>query len=103
MEIVINDKMVAALTQDASRLLASAVDWTLSTGLRVILITLLILASVKLSRRAINAVFARVSRSQDVEYAKRIDTLHSITAFTLKAGILAVGGFVVLGQRNNFV
>jgi len=98
MEIVINDKVLATFTHDLGRLIDKSLDWALSTGLRVVFITLLALACVKLGRRALEALFARISRGQDIEYSKRIDTLHSITAFTLKAGILAVSGFVVLGQ-----
>ncbi len=98
MQITIDQKTLESLSRDLSRLLDATVAWTLSTGLRILLVALLVTIAVKVGRRALDAVFARVSRSQDVEYGKRIDTLHSITAFSLKAGIVTVGVFVVLGQ-----
>lgn len=97
MQITIDEKTLNALTRDASRLLESVVTWALSTGLRILLVSLLVVVAVKVGRGALDAIFARISRG-DVEYAKRIDTLHSITAFSLKAGIVTVGAFVVLGQ-----
>lgn len=98
MELSINEKILNALSRDASRFVDKGLDWLFSTGLRVLLITILLVICVKVGRRVMAAVFARVSRGQDVEYAKRIDTLHSIADFSLRAGLLAIGAFVVLGQ-----
>ncbi|EPR37653.1 MscS Mechanosensitive ion channel [Desulfovibrio sp. X2] len=91
-------KTIETLTQDAVRWLDKLGTWALGTGLRVLLVLLLVWITLKIGRRVLEALFARISRHQDVEYAKRIDTLHSITAFSFKAGLLAIGGFVILGQ-----
>jgi len=95
---ILEANLLDGLARDATLWIDLAGKWAIGNGLRILLVLCLIVLAVKVGARLMGLLFSRISRGRDVEYCKRIDTLHSIVAFTLKAGLTTIGVFVVLGQ-----
>ncbi len=72
--------------------------WLVTGGLRILLALVLLAITLKITGVVSRRLFARLSRSQDAEYLKRVDTMQSIATFTVKIVVFAVGIFVVLGE-----
>jgi small-conductance mechanosensitive channel len=83
---------------DWSQLLQKAVEWLLTSGLRLVLIVVLTLVTLRVAKFISNRVFGFSFKTTDVEFKKRVDTLSSITRHILFIAILFVAAIIILGE-----
>ena len=83
---------------DWSQLLQKAVEWVLTSGLRLVLIVVLTLVALRVAKFVSNRVFGFSFKTTDIEFRKRVDTLSSITHHILFIAILFVAAIIILGE-----
>ncbi|TVM16421.1 mechanosensitive ion channel family protein [Oceanidesulfovibrio indonesiensis] len=72
--------------------------WIVSGGLRILLIILLLVITLKVVGMVTKRVFKRLGKGRDSEYLKRVETTRGIISFTLKVALLIVALLMILGQ-----
>lgn len=84
---------------DYQAFLQKIINWSLTSGLQIILILFLTLIALRISKmlslRLINTV---MKQKDDVEFQKRTQTLGSIVRYALSTVILIVSTMIVLGK-----
>jgi small conductance mechanosensitive channel len=79
--------------------LDQAWGWLLATGIRVLVIFILMMIAVKLAGWLTNRIFSSFGRDEDdPERKKRADTLSSLIRYVLVVSVLAVGLVMILGE-----
>lgn len=78
--------------------LNQASGWLLATGIRVLVIFILMMIAVKLSGWVTNRVFASFGDEDDPERKKRADTLSSLIRYVLVVSVFGVGLVMILGE-----
>lgn len=83
---------------DADELLKSAGEWIISSGLRIFLILILTLVTIKACQIVMDRLFHKLFRNHkdDAEIQKRSDTLKSVSRNILTVTIIAVAVLMVL-------
>lgn len=79
---------------------ANVLQWLATTGLRILIIVVLMAVGIKASAWASGRIFAFLGRGRkmDEEYKKRADTLGAFIKYVLSGTILVVAGLMILGQ-----
>ena len=84
---------------DFKELLGLVTDWFLTSGLRIVLIILLTLISLKLVRIIPNRILSAVSKKAvESEERKRVDTLNSLLNYILSSTVLGIAAVMLLGE-----
>ncbi len=78
--------------------LQNAKVWLLAGGLRIFLVILLAFVVLKVVKSTTRRIFERLSKNQDEEFKKRMNTLASLISFTLAASIMVISLVLVLGE-----
>jgi hypothetical protein len=63
---------------DWSQLLQKAVEWLLTSGLRLVLIVILTLVALRVAKFISNRVFGFSFKTTDIEFKKRVNTSPSL-------------------------
>ncbi|MFW5734316.1 MAG: mechanosensitive ion channel family protein [Oceanidesulfovibrio sp.] len=72
--------------------------WIVSGGLRILLILILLIITLKVMGVITRRGFKRLGKNRDTEYLKRVDTMRGIISFTLKVALLIVALLMILGE-----
>jgi small-conductance mechanosensitive channel len=83
---------------DWSQLLQKAIEWVVTSGLRILLIIILTLVVLRVAKFVSNRVFGFSAKATDLEFKKRMDTLSSLTSHILFVAILFVSAIIILGE-----
>jgi moderate conductance mechanosensitive channel len=83
---------------DWSQLLQKAIEWVVTSGLRIVLIVILTLVALRVTRFVSSRLFGFSVKATDVEFKKRMDTLSSITHHILLVAILFLAAIIILGE-----
>jgi small-conductance mechanosensitive channel len=83
---------------DWSQLLQKAIEWVVTSGLRILLIIILTLVVLRVAKFVSNRVFGFSAKATDLEFKKRMDTLSSITSHIVFVAILFVSAIIILGE-----
>jgi small-conductance mechanosensitive channel len=83
---------------DWSQLLQKAIEWVVTSGLRILLIIILTLVILRVAKFVSNRVFGFSAKATDLEFKKRMDTLSSITSHIVFVAILFVSAIIILGE-----
>jgi small-conductance mechanosensitive channel len=83
---------------DWSQFLEKAIEWLLTSGLRLVLIIILTLVALRVAKFISNRAFGFSFKATDIEFKKRVDTLSSITHHILFVAILFVAAIIILGE-----
>lgn len=78
--------------------LDSFVLWFLSSGLRILLILILMLIGLKAAKIISNRLFSVFRKNKDDEFKKRADTLSSIIRYILSIGILIITAITIMSE-----
>jgi small conductance mechanosensitive channel len=73
-------------------------QWLLTSGLRVLLIVVLMLIALRVARFISTRLFALTKKERDPEFQKRVDTLSSVIRYILVIGVLIVAAIMVMGE-----
>jgi len=76
----------------------STMEWLIGTGIRVIVIIVLMLFALKIAGFTSTRLFMRFKRNKDDEVIKRADTLSHIIRYVLGITILTVGTVMILSE-----
>ncbi|UCE66692.1 MAG: mechanosensitive ion channel family protein [Candidatus Zixiibacteriota bacterium] len=80
-------------------LLDRAVDWFLSSGLRIVVIVIITLIALKLVRIIPGKILATVKKkAEEAEAKKRLDTLNSLLNYLLSATVMGIALVMILGE-----
>jgi moderate conductance mechanosensitive channel len=79
-------------------LLSIALVWIVTSGLRILVVVVLMLVGLKAARIVSERVYAFLRKEGDEEHQKRADTLRGVTRITLSMVILIVGTAVIMGE-----
>lgn len=74
--------------------------WIVSGGLRILLILILFVITLKVVSMITKRVFKRIGKGRDSEYLKRVETTRSIISFSLKIALFLIAMLMVLGQMG---
>jgi len=83
---------------DWSQLLQKAIEWVVTSGLRIVLIVVLTLVALRVARFGSSRLFGFSVKATDIEFKKRMDTLSSITHHILLVAILFLAAIIILGE-----
>jgi small-conductance mechanosensitive channel len=83
---------------DWSQLLQKAIEWVVTSGLRIVLIVILTLVALRVTRFVSSRLFGFSVKATDIEFKKRMDTLSSITHHILLVAILFLAAIIILGE-----
>lgn len=72
--------------------------WVASSGLQILLFTVLAYAAIRVARSAISRAYRRMGRNRDEEQVKRLDTLSSVSTMVATVSIAAIALFVILSE-----
>lgn len=72
--------------------------WIVSGGLRILVILLLLIITLKVVGMITRRVFQRIGKGRDSEYLKRVETTRGIISFTLKIALFIVAFLMILGE-----
>lgn len=78
--------------------LDSFVEWFLSSGLRILLILILMLICLKAAKIISNRLFSVFRKNKDDEFKKRADTLSSIIRYILSIGFLIITAITIMSE-----
>ena len=73
-------------------------QWLLTSGLRVLLIVVLMLIALRIARFISIRLFTLVKKERDSEFQKRVDTLSSVIRYILVIGVLIIAAIMVMGE-----
>lgn len=86
---------------DFNVLLQNVVQWLVSSGVQILLISILMLIALRVSRLFSGRMFTAMSkRKEDEEIQKRAETLSSVVKYVLNIVILVVALMMILGEFN---
>ncbi|QJT10404.1 mechanosensitive ion channel family protein [Oceanidesulfovibrio marinus] len=74
--------------------------WIVSGGLRILVIIILLIITLKIVGMITRRVFQRIGKGRDSEYLKRVETTRGIISFTLKVALLVVALLMILGEMG---
>jgi small conductance mechanosensitive channel len=74
------------------------IQWLLTSGLRVLLILVLMLIALRVARFVSTRLFTLAKREKDPEFQKRVDTLGSVIRYVLVFGVIIVAAIMVMGE-----
>ncbi|MEJ2633851.1 MAG: mechanosensitive ion channel family protein [Calditrichia bacterium] len=78
--------------------LQQAIEWLISSGLRIILIVILMLIALRLAKVVSRRVFGVLQKKkEDEEFRKRTDTLSAVLRYVLSIVIMLVALIMILG------
>lgn len=84
---------------DFRPLLDEGMVWLQHSGLRILLIIILLLIAMRIGRVVIRRLFSAISLSKpDEPWRKRIDTLSSLSRYVVNVGLMGLGLVMVLDQ-----
>ncbi|MCE5250423.1 mechanosensitive ion channel family protein [bacterium] len=78
----------------------TAVQWLLTSGLRIAVILVLMVIASKIARIISFRVFASLVKNKDDEFRKRADTLRSIIRYMLTIGIAVIAAVTIMDELN---
>jgi len=74
-------------------------EWFLSSGLRILLVIVLMLIAVKAARILSTRLLTPLAkRKDDAEFQKRADTLSSVIRYVLKMAIMVIGALMIMRE-----
>lgn len=78
--------------------IASAGDWLIASGLRILLILLLMVVALRAARVLARFLVKPLAAEDDVEFAKRRDTLSYVLTVALRVVVYVVSLMMILGE-----
>lgn len=84
---------------DWQKLLESSYDWMITTGLSVFIIIVILLIALRIAKYTSKKIFSAVqSRTDDLEFKKRTDTLASVIRYVLSIVLFVIALVMILGE-----
>jgi len=78
--------------------LVGVYEWLLSSGLRILLILILMFVSLKIAGLISKRLFSLIQKNKEEEFIKRADTLSSIIRYILSIGIIIVAVIMIMDE-----
>ncbi|MBT8446378.1 MAG: mechanosensitive ion channel family protein, partial [Gammaproteobacteria bacterium] len=78
--------------------IASAGDWLIASGLRILLILLLMVVALRAARVLARFLVKPLAAEDDIEFAKRRDTLSYVLTVALRVVVYVVSLMMILGE-----
>lgn len=74
--------------------------WLATSGLRILVIVLVMFALAKVLLFALRRVFDRIEHKSDTEYTRRVQTLRSITRVSVQVATILLGAVAIMGEMG---
>ncbi|MBN1624925.1 MAG: mechanosensitive ion channel, partial [Deltaproteobacteria bacterium] len=78
--------------------LNTAIQWFLTSGVRILIIILITMIAIKLARFLSTRVFSFLKKDKDNEFQKRVDTLSDIIRYIIVIGVLLVAVIMIMDE-----
>ncbi len=78
--------------------LDNIVGWFLSSGLRILLILILMFLSLKIAKIISKRILIALTKNKDEEFIKRADTLNSMIRYLMSIGIIIIASIMIIGD-----
>jgi len=83
---------------DFDKIIPAILEWLATSGLRILLILVVMLIAMRVARVLSNRIFNFISGKSDPETKKRADTLNSVVRYALVVTIFGIAFVMVLGE-----